>query len=109
MKQPDGTSALVATTVGRAMLFEVCPKKLPFEAINRVMGKKQLAELIDLVYRECGQKATVLLADALRTKGYAYATRAGISICLDDMVIPPSKEVLLEQARKEVAEMEEQY
>ena len=57
------------------------------------MGKKQLAELIDLVYREAGQKATVLLADALRTTGYTYATRAGISICIDDMVIPPSKEV----------------
>ena len=56
------------------------------------MGKKQLAELIDLVYREAGQKATVLLADALRTTGYTFATKAGISICIDDMVIPPSKE-----------------
>ena len=73
------------------------------------MGKKQLAELIDLVYREAGQKATVLLADALRTTGYTYATRAGISICLDDMVIPPSKEILLGEAQKEVAEIEEQY
>src|SRR5688500_6824177 len=73
------------------------------------MGKKQLAELIDLVYRECGQKATVLLADALRTTGYTYATKAGISICLDDMVIPPSKETLLDEAKKEVGEIEEQY
>ena len=73
------------------------------------MGKKQLAELIDLVYREAGQKATVLLADALRTTGYTFATRAGISICLDDMVIPPSKEHLLDEAKKEVAEIEEQY
>ncbi|HRC58729.1 MAG TPA: DNA-directed RNA polymerase subunit beta', partial [Kofleriaceae bacterium] len=100
---------IVATTVGRALLYEVCPPGIGFDAINRVMGKKQLAELIDLVYRECGQKATVLLADALRTTGYTYATRAGISICLDDMVIPPSKVVLLDDAKKEVGEIEEQY
>jgi len=100
---------LVSTTVGRALLFEVCPEGIAFEAVNRVMGKKQLAELIDLVYRECGQKATVLLADALRTTGYTFATKAGISICLDDMVIPPSKEHLLGDAKKEVAEIEEQY
>ena len=107
----DGSpgTELVATTVGRAILHDICPPEISFDAINRVMGKKQLAELIDLVYREAGQKATVLLADALRTTGYTYATKAGISICLDDMVIPPSKEVLLEEAKKEVAEIEEQY
>ena len=107
-EEEDGTE-LVETTVGRALLYEICPRQLPFEAINRVMGKKQLAELIDLVYREAGQKATVLLADALRTLGYTFATKAGISICLDDMVIPPSKETLLDEAKKEVAEIEEQY
>jgi DNA-directed RNA polymerase subunit beta' len=110
MRKPDGDGTeLVSTTVGRALLRDICPRQIPFEAINKVMGKKQLAELIDLVYREAGQKATVLLADALRTTGYTFATRAGISICLDDMVIPPSKEVLLEEAKKEVAEIEEQY
>ncbi|HEY4240341.1 MAG TPA: DNA-directed RNA polymerase subunit beta' [Kofleriaceae bacterium] len=106
--EEDGTE-LVATTVGRALLRDICPRQVPFEAINKVMGKKQLAELIDLVYREAGQKATVLLADALRTTGYTFATRAGISVCIDDMVIPPSKEVLLGEAQKEVAEIEEQY
>jgi DNA-directed RNA polymerase subunit beta' len=110
MRKPDGDGTeLVSTTVGRALLRDICPRQIPFEAINKVMGKKQLAELIDLVYREAGQKATVLLADALRTTGYTFATRAGISICLDDMVIPPSKEVLLDEAKKEVAEIEEQY
>ncbi len=111
MKKSDGTpgTELVETTVGRAMLHDICPKEISFDAINKVMGKKQLAELIDLVYRIAGQKATVLLADALRTTGYTYATKAGISICLDDMVIPPSKEVLLGEAQKEVAEIEEQY
>jgi DNA-directed RNA polymerase subunit beta' len=107
-KDGDGTE-LVETTVGRAILKDICPPQIPFEAINRVMGKKQLAELIDLVYREAGQKATVLLADALRTTGYTFATRAGISVCLDDMVIPPTKETLLGEAQKEVGEIEEQY
>src|SRR5262244_761265 len=109
MPNAEGGSSLVETTVGRALLRDICPRQIPFEAINKVMGKKQLAELIDLVYREAGQKATVLLADALRTTGYTFATRAGISICLDDMVIPPSKETLLDEAKKEVAEIEEQY
>src|SRR5438045_3224268 len=107
--EPSIGTELVETTVGRALLYDICPREIAFEAINRVMGKKQLAELIDLVYRVAGQKATVLLADALRTTGYTYATKAGISICLDDMVIPPSKDVLLEEAKKEVAEIEEQY
>ncbi len=108
-KKPNGEMEIVSTTVGRAILHDICPPQVPFEAINKVMGKKQLAELIDLVYREAGQKATVLLADALRTTGYTFATRAGISVCIDDMVIPPSKTVLLEGATKEVAEIEDQY
>jgi DNA-directed RNA polymerase subunit beta' len=99
----------VRTTVGRALLFELCPPEIPFERVNRVMGKKQLAELIDDVYRACGQKATVLLADALRTTGYFYSTRAGISICIDDMQIPAKKSELIDQAKSEVAEIEEQY
>ena len=100
---------LVTTTVGRTLLYDICPPQIAFEAVNKVMGKKQLAELIDLVYREHGQKATVLLADALRSTGYTFATKAGISICLDDMVIPTTKEALLGGAQKEVAEIEEQY
>ncbi len=109
MDNGEGGTHMVDTTVGRALLKDICPPEVPFEAINRIMGKKQLAELIDLVYREAGQKATVLLADALRTTGYTFATRAGISVCIDDMVIPPSKEVLLGEAQKEVGEIEEQY
>ncbi len=72
------------------------------------MGKKQLAELIDMVYRACGQKATVLLADALRTMGYRYATMAGISICINDMEIPAAKTKLLTKAHKDVGEIEDQ-
>ncbi len=100
---------LVRTTVGRVLLYEVVPKKLPFRLVNKVMDKKQLAELIDASYRQCGEKETVLLADRLRTLGYEYATKAGISIAIDDMQIPAKKEELLEKAFAEVREVQEQY
>ena len=97
------------TTVGRVLLFEVVPEGIPFRLVNRVMGKKQLADLIDACYRGGGQKKTVLLADKLRTLGYTHASMAGISICIDDMRIPERKKALLEKATKEVNEIEEQY
>jgi DNA-directed RNA polymerase subunit beta' len=100
---------LVLTTVGRALLYEIIPKKLPFKLVNRVMGKKQLGDLIDSCYRTFGQKETVLLADRLRHLGYGYATKAGISICVDDLLIPKRKVELLDQAQKDVQEIEEQY
>ncbi|MCA9671549.1 MAG: DNA-directed RNA polymerase subunit beta', partial [Myxococcales bacterium] len=100
---------LERTTVGRVLLYEIVPKELPFRIVNRVMGKKQLTELIDACVRQCGEKKTVLLADRLRTLGYGHATTAGISICVDDMVIPQAKEPLLTEATNEVKEIEEQY
>ena len=100
---------LVLTTVGRALLYEIIPKKLPFKLVNRVMGKKQLGDLIDSCYRAFGQKETVLLADRLRHLGFGYATKAGVSICVDDLIIPKRKVELLEQAQKDVQEIEEQY
>jgi DNA-directed RNA polymerase subunit beta' len=100
---------LVPSTVGRVLMYEIVPKKLPFKLVNRVMGKKQLGDLIDSCYRACGQKETVLLADKLRHLGYTYATKAGISICVDDLQIPARKVELLETAQKDVQEIEEQY
>ncbi len=73
------------------------------------MDKKALGELIDQCYRRLGSKATVLLADKLRTLGYTHATRAGISICIDDMRIPPDKQRFLDDATHEVAQIQEQY
>jgi DNA-directed RNA polymerase subunit beta' len=99
----------VETTVGRVLLYEQCPQEVPFDLVNNVMGKKQLAELIDNVYRACGQKSTVLLADALRTMGFKLSTTAGVSICISDMAIPPAKYTLIDGARGEVLEIEEQY
>jgi DNA-directed RNA polymerase subunit beta' len=97
------------TTVGRVLLYEIVPREISFRSVNRVMGKKQLGELIDGCYRECGEKETVLLADKLRTLGYHHATKAGVSICIDDMRIPARKQELLQQAYDDVREIEEQY
>ncbi|HEB90325.1 MAG TPA: DNA-directed RNA polymerase subunit beta' [Deltaproteobacteria bacterium] len=100
---------IVETTTGRILLHEVVPDEIPFEFINQVMDKKALGELIDQCYRRMGTKATVLLADHIRTLGYQNATRAGISICIDDMRIPPDKERFLEEATAEVLQIQEQY
>jgi DNA-directed RNA polymerase subunit beta' len=97
------------TTVGRVLLWEIVPKKMAFEDVNKVLDKKQLGNLIDACYRLTGEKETVLLADRIRSFGYTNATRAGISIALKDMVIPPAKHTLIDAASKEVAEVENQY
>jgi DNA-directed RNA polymerase subunit beta' len=97
------------TTVGRILMWEIVPRKIGFDAINKVMGKKELGGLIDICYRLCGEKETVLLADRVRSLGYTNATKAGISIALKDMRIPPKKQEFLEAANKEVAEIETQY
>ncbi|HEX8042262.1 DNA-directed RNA polymerase subunit beta' [Candidatus Deferrimicrobium sp.] len=89
---------MVDTTTGRVLLYEVVPKEVPFEYVNKVMKKKDLAELIDITYRNCGQKATVILADQLKNTGFQFATISGISICIDDMVIPSSKKAILDRA-----------
>jgi DNA-directed RNA polymerase subunit beta' len=93
---------IVDTTTGRVILYEVVPKEVPFEHVNKVMKKKDLAELIDIAYRSCGQKATVILADQLKTTGFHYATLSGLSICIDDMKIPSNKTRLLDKATAEV-------
>jgi DNA-directed RNA polymerase subunit beta' len=105
----DGKRFLADTTVGRILLWEQAPEGIAFKYVNRTMGKKQLADLIDACYRQGGQKKTVLLADKLRTLGYTHATMAGISICIDDMKIPDAKHRELSAATKEVSEIEEQY
>ena len=100
----------VETTCGRVLLYEGgIPEEIPFEMVNCPLGKKQLNELIDRSYRLCGEKATVLMADYLRTTGYSEATRAGISICVDDMRIPPEKITLLDDAFDEVKRIAGQY
>jgi len=105
----QGSTQMVETTVGRILLSEVVPEGVPFDQINRVVGKKQVGELIDTCFRLCGNKDTVLLADRLKETGYKYSTLAGISICLDDMVIPQSKGERINIAVEEVKEIQQQY
>ncbi len=100
----------VETTCGRVLLYEGgIPKAIPFEVVNQPLGKKGLNVLIDMCYRLCGQKATVLMADYLRSTGYTEATKAGISICMDDMIIPEEKKTLLDEAFDEVRRISSQY
>ena len=100
---------LVDISVGRVLLSDVVPGEVPLEYYNKVMGKKALADLIDKTFRLCGGKKTVLLADALKNHGFKYSTIAGISICLNDLVIPKSKISLLKKAREQVEEIRAQY
>ena len=97
------------TTVGRVLLSEIVPSAIPFPHYNRTMDKKSLADLIDKTYRLANNKETVLLADALMQLGYKRSTRAGTSISIHDMLIPASKQTLLDAGYKQVAEIENQY
>lgn len=100
---------LVDTTMGRIILGDLLPDSIPFKEVNKVLSKKALAQLIDYTYRNAGTKDTVILADRLKDIGYEYATKAGISICINDMKIPLSKEDFIEKAEKDVLDVEQQY
>jgi len=97
------------TTVGRALLREILPSGLPFELVNQVLKKKQISRLIDECYRKLGLKKTVVFADNLMYTGFTYSTRAGVSIGLDDLQVPPEKKAILERAEKEVLDIQNQY
>ena len=97
------------TTVGRALLSEILPKGLPFETMNKALTKKEISRLINLSFRRCGLRDTVIFADHLMQNGFRLATRGGISIAIDDMLIPPSKATILSAAENEVKEIEQQY
>ena len=99
----------VETTVGRALFSKILPKGLPFELVNKTMDKKSISGAIDNCYRILGLKATVIFADQLMYMGYEYATKSGVSFCLDDMIIPDAKNKILSDAESEVKEIEMQY
>ncbi|MCB9029802.1 MAG: DNA-directed RNA polymerase subunit beta' [Deltaproteobacteria bacterium] len=97
------------TTVGRILLYEALPKSLPFSRFNKLMRKKQISALIDEAFRVAGNKATVILADRLKDIGYKFATLAGVSIGMKDMVIPETKQQILEKAEAKAQEIDSQY
>ena len=102
---------IVETTPGRYMLAKLMPKhpNLPYSTINKLLTKKEVSNLIDVVYRHCGQKESVIFADRMMKLGFQQACRAGVSFGKDDMIIPEEKKQLLSQAEVKVKEFEQQY
>ena len=97
------------TTVGRALLSEILPPGLPFEFINKALKKKEISKIINASFRRCGLRETVIFADKLMYNGFSMATRAGLSIAVDDMLVPMQKNDIIGEAEKEVQEIEKQY
>jgi len=100
---------MIDTTVGRILLYEIIPDEIPFDFINKVMNKKEIANLIDYAYRHSGAKTTVILADQLKDLGYKYATISGLSIAINDLAIPGSKSDIVDKAQQDVLEIQKQY
>jgi DNA-directed RNA polymerase subunit beta' len=107
----NDVTSTVDTTPGRMLLSEVLPKSAiaPFSLVNRLLTKKEITEVIDIVYRHCGQKETVIFADRIMALGFGYACRAGISFGKDDLLVPEAKTKLVDQALRQVKEFEQQY
>ena len=113
IKDGDGQTSeqirRVETTVGRALLSEILPQGLPFDLANNALGKREISSLVNACYRQVGLKETVIFADQLMYMGFRFATRAGVSIGVDDMTVPEEKSSILESAEKEVKEIQNQY
>ncbi|KDM91992.1 DNA-directed RNA polymerase subunit beta' [Photobacterium galatheae] len=101
---------LMDTTVGRAMLWQIVPKGLPYSLVNsEALGKKQISNLLNTCYRELGMKQTVIFADQIMYTGFAYAALSGVSVGIDDMVVPEAKYTKIAEAEAEVAEIQDQF
>ncbi|MBW8309934.1 MAG: DNA-directed RNA polymerase subunit beta' [Candidatus Paracaedibacteraceae bacterium] len=111
--QADGSviHKRVETTPGRLILSQILPKseRITYDLINTQLTSKEIGNLVDLVYRHCGQKDTVLFVDRLMGLGFQYATRGGISFGKDDLIIPETKKRLIDETKAYVAEFEQQY
>ncbi|WP_353432392.1 DNA-directed RNA polymerase subunit beta' [Polynucleobacter sp. MWH-UH23A] len=97
------------TSVGRAILSEILPKGMSFEEINKPLKKKEISRLINTSFRKCGLRETVIFADRLLQSGFRLATKAGISIAIDDMLIPSSKDRIITEASTKVKEYDKQF
>ena len=107
----DPITVIVESTPGRIILSDLLPRhpNVPFDLINRVLTKKEISNVIDEVYRHCGQKDTVIFADRMMKLGFRHACTAGISFGKDDLIIPEEKQTLVGEAKAKVAEFEQQY
>ncbi|OLQ87357.1 DNA-directed RNA polymerase subunit beta' [Vibrio ponticus] len=109
----DGNSTtetkMVDTTVGRAMLWQIVPAGLPYSIVNQKLGKKQISSLLNEAYRKLGLKDTVIFADQIMYTGFAYAALSGVSVGINDMVVPAAKYTEIAAAEEEVREIQEQY
>ncbi|WP_112478821.1 MULTISPECIES: DNA-directed RNA polymerase subunit beta' [Vibrio] len=109
----DGNSTtetkMVDTTIGRAMLWQIVPAGLPFSLVNQKLGKKQISNLLNEAYRKLGLKDTVIFADQVMYAGFAYAALSGVSVGIDDMVVPQAKYDEIESAEEEVREIQDQF
>lgn len=99
----------VETTAGRVIFSEILPKKIPFSMINKELTKKELGKLIEYIHKMLGKRETVVFLNNLERLGFGYATRSGISICIDDMHVPTKKAELIREAEQEVMEVQRQY
>src|SRR5665213_3754117 len=101
----------IQTTPGRMLLSDILPKNrnISFDLINRPLTKKEISNVIDQVYRHCGQKETVIFCDRLMALGFQQACKAGISFGKDDLIVPEAKAALVNAARDKVKEYEQQY
>ncbi len=109
MEAGGGAKALVDTTVGRVLLYDIVPPELPFSSVNQTMDKKAISRLVNACYRNVGLKDTVVFADQLMYMGFTHSTASGASIGVDDLVIPAQKVTIIEQAKQEVQDVERQY
>ncbi|MCV2502238.1 MAG: DNA-directed RNA polymerase subunit beta' [Candidatus Lightella neohaematopini] len=101
--------SIVNTTIGRAILWMIVPKGLPFKLINQVLGKPAITNMINTCYRILGLKATVTFADQIMYTGFAYAAKSGVSVGIDDILVPTNKASIISEAEHEVAEIQEQF
>jgi DNA-directed RNA polymerase beta' subunit len=99
----------IETTTGRILFSEIVPQKIPFSMVNRDITKKEIGKLIEYAYKNAGKRETVVFLDNLEKLGFHYATKSGISICMDDMHIPSKKPGLIRAAEQEVIEVQKQY
>ncbi|MDR2893467.1 MAG: DNA-directed RNA polymerase subunit beta' [Deltaproteobacteria bacterium] len=109
MRCAEKGGQIIDTTPGRVLVGEILPKNVSFDLVNCVLNKKNIGRLVSSVYRQAGSKATVILCDHLKDTGYEYATRAGVTIGVKDLEIPPSKKDILSKSQAEVDDIERQY